>query len=388
MTNEEKDILDQSHFGAPVGSTGDYRHIPLAAIAGAPGDSYPESFFIDDSKLSTWHQKKNGSCTGHAKGKQKQAADLADTGNAIPLSPRFLYGMSKKMDKEAGYPDYEGTFYENPLKVLKNIGCMTEKWVPNDSDLPHDAYIAIDALNLPPEAWKEAELAKIEGYAFPNVKDENDLKRSLMTISGGVALGMSVDQQWYTAPDGRISWAENDILPIRPPKQRINGHDVWLKGWDTVSGRTRFWFKNSWGPEWGRKGDGYFFFDEMKNHLEIAITITDIPNKLLEQVHALPTKDSFKHYFARRIGKGEKSDEVRALQTALLISGDFDSILYAELLRDNQLGYFGEVTRKALLSYMVRKKVASIWDILFVNGRWTGPATLKQLNVDFCGCVV
>lgn len=369
----------------------DYRDVPLAAVGPEEDSAYaaslPDSYFVDLKDIPVWYQRKIGSCVGHTGAKYKQVLDKKETGEVIDYSPRFLYALAKARD---GFPG-EGTYPRLVAKILKDIGCATEATVPNDSTLTHEEYVyGRDESKVPGK--DEAEPGQIGGYAFPNVKDPTSLKKGITEFSGAMLL-MRIDRAWWSKKDGTVSWAENDVVPLRPPTGDISGHEVYLYGYENVveNGRERvkFYIFNSWSVDWGMQGKAWFYHDEYVAWLDEAITFVDLPNDVKERISELPDANSFKHTFSKDIVAGERSEEVRALQTALMIDGQFDKELYAELLKEGTLGYFkpGGVTQKALLAFQLKylppSGVSTVQDLIRLNGARCGPKTRTELNKRF-----
>ena len=310
-------------FGS-IPSPKDYRDIGIAQAFGEP-DKLPEYFYNDVDHLPVWHQHKIGSCIGHAFAKFKQELDYQDTGEVKELSPRYLYAMAKAQD---GYLD-EGTYPRLVAKILKDKGCATEGFVPNDSLLEHETYVYNRDITKIPQG--DANMAKIASYAFVDLTLDG-LKNAI--IKGkGISLLVQLGEEWYTSKKGRRSWKEKDILPVRPPAQIISGHQIFVYGYNGE----RFYFINSWGDTWGDKGVGYFDWSTYKNYITEGITIVDIPDKLLEEVHNLPEK--FTHQFSKDMKYGDESEEVMQLQRFLKLKGVYNYSI---------TGYYGDITRRAV----------------------------------------
>lgn len=365
-----------------IDSPVDYRDIPFDAIAGS--SELPTKYFEDVSKLPVWHQRKNGSCVGHAAGKYAQYQNYIETMDVSAFSPRFLYALAKARDGYAG----EGTYPRLVAKIIKEVGVATEATVPNKSELPHEDYVynRIESM-IPPLSFPEARRYKTGGYAFVS-NDISTIKRAI--IEGrGILMTVQLGSEWYTSTKGKRSWAAKDILPLRPPATVISGHAIWAYGYEDVveSGRTRtkVYFMNSWSEQWGEKGTGWFYYDQYGRFIKEMITFVNIPNEVTEQVGVLPSAESFRYLFAKDITAGEKSQEVVELQTALMIDGVFDKALYASLLESKELGNYrkGGVTQKAVLDYQIKHKVASMPELLSLGGRRVGPATRAKLNAQF-----
>jgi hypothetical protein len=81
----------------------------------------------------------------------------------------------------------------------------------------------------------------------------------------------------------------------------------------------------------------------------------------------------FNHTFSRIMKMYERSDEIVALQDFLKIDGDFP-------LTVNSTGYYGETTRQSVKAFQLKYKVANIFELFYVNGKWCGSKTLTELN--------
>jgi hypothetical protein len=86
-----------------------------------------------------------------------------------------------------------------------------------------------------------------------------------------------------------------------------------------------------------------------------------------------PPLTTFKHKFTIKIEQGQTSNEVKALQTALKLDGVFPANV-------NITGFYGTITKKAVLDFQKKYKLASLADILYIKGRWVGPLTRVKLN--------
>lgn len=373
-----------------IKSPRDYRDIPLAAVGPEEDEVYaasmPTEHFENVDDLPVWHQRKIGACVGHAAAKYKQHLDRLETSEIIPYSPRFLYAIAKARDGFAG----EGTYPRLVAKILKDIGCPTEAEVPNDTMLDHETYVYNRNEAKVPGKDKAAP-GQIGGYAFPDVKSELSLKKAIIEYRGAMLL-MRIGKEWWTKKDGAGSWNAFDIVPLRAPVDSVSGHEVWLYGFDQnpENGRTRFYVFNSWSVQWGLSGKAWFYYDEYRPFLDEAVTFVDLPNDLKARLSELPDAKAFRWTFDRDIVAGERSDHVKALQTALMIDGQFDRELYAELLKEGTLGYFkpGGSTQKALLAYQLKHLVpkgSTVQSLLVLNGSRCGPKTRTELNSQFSG---
>ena len=360
----------------------DYRDIPFELVAGAT--ELPKKHIEDLSKIPVWHQRRIGSCVGQAAGKYAQYLNYLETGKVVEISPRYLYTLAKSRDGLSG----EGTYPALMAKIVKGDGAATDAVVPTDNTLDHETFVYNrKESNLPSGAFQDARPYKTGGYAFVDFKNKESLKRAI--IEGhGVVISVHLGKEWYTTKSGKRSWKAKDILPLRKPTEVISGHAIFLFGYEDLSDSdTLFHFRNSWSEAWGNKGDGTFTWKEYGEQIKTAITYIDIPNDTLELVHNLPDAKTFRYFFGKDIVAGERGDHVKALQTALMIDATFSRDLYAQLLASNELGYFkpNGTTQKALLDYQIKHKVASMTELLNLQGSRAGSKTRASLNAQFNG---
>jgi hypothetical protein len=341
----------------------DYRRIFIGQL-GLPED-LPQNYFIDISNLEVWNQKKIGACVGHAIAKYKQKLDELDTGIPPKLSARFLYAIAKARDNLMS----EGTYPSLVFKILKDIGCATEDTCPNNTNLSHEEYVyQRNENNIPTSAFDEAYKAKIGGYAWVN-KDSLSIKQAIVNASGCATL-VRLGKEWWTNKKGTYSQNPDEICPMRIPNPIVSGHEIWLCGYETLSNDDlKIYFLNSWSKYWATLGVGYFLLSEYKDYIDEMVTAIDIPNKLLEEAHNKPKE--FTYNFTKTMTVGYQGEEVKKLQEALTMTKDFDYQI---------TGYYGEITRKAVLQFQIRECKLSWYEQYVLRGTRVGAKTLEALN--------
>lgn len=90
----------------------------------------------------------------------------------------------------------------------------------------------------------------------------------------------------------------------------------------------------------------------------------------IKQIVVVPIPIPFGHIFTKQISFGERSEEVRWLQKGLIRLG----------FKTFETGYYGEWTRLAVKAFQTKYQLASLEDINYINGRWTGSKTRAKLN--------
>ncbi len=166
------------------------------------------------------------------------------------LSGSFDYAYEKTVD---GVPNEQGTTIKALGDAAQAAGSCLQTLFPDDGTLP---------ANSPQTLWSTATPQAIQdalaraGWIplFLTDLSWNGIQSAIAKYKA-VIIEAEVGDEWWTAPDGSISWAESAVLPIRPPKTVIDSHFFVAGGkYDPQS----TFFANSWSPEWGQSGFGYF----------------------------------------------------------------------------------------------------------------------------------
>lgn len=244
--------------------------------------SIPLSYQTDISFLPVLNQKGLGACVGHAHALIHIYNEYKENKVLKNLSPRYIYALSKKLDGVVG----EGTFPRIAAKVQIN-GCATETTVPNNTDLQHSEYINITETS---EIKTDALPYRIKGYV--DVPNDKEILKQAIYQNGVVAITISVG---------------NFNNPIK--KGNIGLHRVMAYGYDG----DRFFFRNSWGKDWGDNGNGYFDWNDQE--LQDLMVFTDVPDELI-----LKAKSMYKYFKDSEI-VGLKPELVSKLDQAREIAG-------------------------------------------------------------------
>ena len=357
-----EDLLSFENSGG-LPSPFDYRNVPNEMVASST--PLPETYRLTSADiLPIWNQKKIGSCVGHALAKLAQIYFYKKTGRIINFSPRFLYAMAKSLDGYEG----EGTYPSLVAKIMKNYGCATEDTCPNDSDLSHEEYVYHRKIeNIPQAARDEALQYKIPGYAFVNVSNPEDIKRAIFDGAAIAAL-YRIGREWWSDEQGS-TWDPKRILPIKPPADIVSGHEVVLYGWNDNNFHDLL---NSWSIDWANKGKGYLDYEKYKPFFNEAIVIRELPPPVIDELEKLPAKP--KYTFKRNMEYGQTSTDIVFLQTVLKAEGLFP-------VATPSTGYYGEVTRKAVLAFQKKYKLISFFQEITYRGKYAHESTRAKLSV-------
>lgn len=259
----------------------DLRDIQLVQVQ-APV-TVPVKHITDISWMPVLNQRSLGACVGHAHALIHIYNEYKENGKIEKLSPRFIYALAKKIDGMAS----EGTQPRIAAKVQKDKGCPDEKYCINNTTLSHSEYINVYETGA---MLGDAKRYGVKG--FTNVLPDKESLKQAIFQNGLVAITISVGNY------------NNPILP-----GTIGLHRVTLFGYDG----DRFFYRNSWGEEWGDTGNGYF--DWGTQQLYDGMVFTDIPNSILEEI-----KKKYQ-YFSEKEVIGLKPELVLLLDKARGIAG-------------------------------------------------------------------
>ncbi len=171
-------------------------------------------------------------------------------GLLVKLSGSFAYAYEKTVD---GVPNIDGTHIAALGDVAQAAGICLKELFPDDGTNPE---------GTPTTKWNAATPQAISdaltraGWLSLFLTDLswNGIQSAISKYKA-VIIEAQVGDEWWTAPNGSISWREADILPIRPPKAVVDSH-FFVAGGKYDANNT--WFANSWSTEWGHNGFGYF----------------------------------------------------------------------------------------------------------------------------------
>lgn len=213
-----------------------------------------------------YYQAKQPACGAHAGAWLSTLLD-SYSGTTPQRTPRFTWIDVKTFD---GYAIDDGTDMRSIFKSLTSEGADDFMPLGNDSSLSEAQYASATSLTA---AMKDnAATHKMSNYAFVNNPTFAQLKQ-LIYQNRGVIMLLQVNDQMWTAPNGKTSWAEKDVLPLRIPNgahPNVDGHFVVAHSYDD----NYIYFANSWGNTWGRTGHGYFGSEYMPYVLEAGTATT------------------------------------------------------------------------------------------------------------------
>lgn len=273
----------------PFGNTG-YKLLPpdprnFVYEKAFPIVSYPPEYKSDLSALGVYNQEQIPDCVENAITLAHRYY-LNKNGTLLNLCRRFLAILTVKDD---GFSISAGTNVQNALKRAKNTGVCETTYLADDHSLDEVSFSALSFITQ--DALNNAATHKLTNYAFVTDVSEQGLKSAIYQ-HGVVVVGLKLDKNWWTAPNGAISWAAQDLFTnkscLRLPTDAasISGHAVVLYGYEPG----RFIGQNSFSTEWGDNGMFYLGLDYLPFIYEIA-TLVDLTPQQLQAVQIVDTID-------------------------------------------------------------------------------------------------
>ena len=189
-------------------------------------------------KYPSKNQGGRGSCTSQAQTHHKERQE------EIPLSARFVMALTKQWEHNKRW----GAYTRNTFKVVKQFGACKEELYP-EPNFKMSWRDYIDTNSIPAECYEDALKHKSKSYwrvenSILAIKDVLTRHKKSIVMSMG----------WYK----NFNRVLDGILP-REKGKYISGHAVEIVGFDDFNQ----WLivKNSWGEQWGKKGDFYLYYD-------------------------------------------------------------------------------------------------------------------------------
>lgn len=386
--------LEHDKGTGAIDSPIDYRTVNVEYLAGAtPADlsAYPrEGHVPHKDKVPFLNQKKIGACTNYTAAEMMMHRHYRLNGAAatqVPpiVTPRFSYTLCKIEDGLADKTQ-QGTYVVQPFKVGVKYGFANNDTCQNNADLSFDDYIfhrQIAAIGT--AAFTEADLNRIPGYAQVGKNGNVSVPQVLQAFNAqpdGIKFCIPIGNEFWTDKNGVSTYDRAKLLPIRPMTHYVSGHDMWMTDYELEAGtdRLKVFFRNHWSDQWCSTGgfahdggDGWFYYDE--HPFSEAWVISEIPDKLMAIIKALPAQKDFNHKWSTNLDPGASGADVEALQIALKIVGTFP-------FNQPVTQYFGNITKAAVMSFQLTYNVTTPQEIASAGGK-VGPKTRDALNKIF-----
>jgi GNAT superfamily N-acetyltransferase len=149
------------------------------------------------------------------------------------------YTFIRGRQLEGTYPGdrYTGIWPITSNRVGRGWGYVPEEQWPYDTSV----WPPVEPLGLDQIAIKNPD------FYYQRVRTLEECKSVIRRGQSLVEVSLNISDKWYNVPDGRIP--ENTVNDIP-----VGGHSVLVYGFDDSC--QEFAFRNSWGVNWGDKGNG------------------------------------------------------------------------------------------------------------------------------------
>lgn len=195
---------------------------------------------LSGTVLYVGNQGRLGSCTAFGISKAREMIMHPSTED---LSPWYLYWKSLQHDRIEG-DDYDGTYIQDALDVLKNFGCCETKfWKTNDKDKKYKGKIKKGA-------EENASLYKIGKWSFV----EKHIDAIRWTVNQGLPVIVSV-----TNFEGLRRPGKGGVITNTGTTKPKGHHCMTVVGYDDETRLVKI--LNSWGDNWADKGYCYMGYD-------------------------------------------------------------------------------------------------------------------------------
>jgi hypothetical protein len=267
----------------------------------------------------------------------------------------------------------EGSSIFSALKVGNKIGFLpvdlfkdlngNSYITESDRELLYPQYI----LKLQNISYEEVQRLitlctdKLSGYAKLST-DSLSLAKGILDSQSGILCRYSTDLAWWTARDGRTSWATVDIDPIRPPKVPTSGHAIGKTYFDFTINKM-FLNPNTWGTDWD---------DQLKGNCNIDDDVYKCTEAWIPYYGITPTPLPPQFIFTTDMKYGQTSEDVRRLQLRLISLG------YS--IPAGATKFYGTQTKSAVYQYQLNNIPLTWYERYFLRGSLCGPKTRTELN--------
>lgn len=347
-----------------IGATGailnppDNRDILLARVQ-APV-TRPKKYMTDISMIPVSNQLDKGTCVGQGEGGMAEFFNYIETKKYTKLSKRFLYGQCKKID---GIPDMQGTYPRIAGKVWFDEGIAEDALLSDDNSLPYGDYLKYEVTD---KMKANARIYRTGGYAFVLPRLEDILQAIYQNKVVGVTFQFG-------------AWGS---LPVKPdPNPAVGSHRNYLYGYEEMENNgkpdAKIFHRNSWGEQWGDKGNGWFWFSDYKDYMFDLMAYTDIPNEIIEEAKTT------NYEFTRTLKYGMNGVDVKELQKRLAKETASDGLpcfRYPTASAQEYTTYFGKETEKAVQRYQEKNGIVSSGTPTSTGYGQLGPSTRAKLN--------
>jgi len=300
-------------------------------------------------KFPIRNQDGSKSCVAQATAKILGINNFLEEKEFIELSAKDIYTRRKN--------DGGGMFGVNALEIACDFGATLESLMPSQN-MNEEEINKIDRKKY------HTQIGKIfKGKNYIQLPFNIDLIGQQIQKGKGVLLFFRFN---------RDEW--NDYPQIKNSGKLEVHHAV--AGIDTTmhNGEKAIVIEDSWGEFYGMKGQRVITESFLKARITFAGYIVDLQNDWRDEKDKIGEKPQ--HTFTEQLkfsATFNVNEEVKWLQKVLIYENLFP-------VNIDVTGYYGSITRKAVLEFQFKYKVADDGELYSLDGRAVGPKTIKKLN--------
>lgn len=303
------------------------------------------------------NQNGSGSCGGQAWSYYGANIEALATKSFEERSAKFIYSQTYVHVPGGGSAGRDNS------ELVKKAGWGLESLTSSyDNGQAPSEYFMERAQDITDIARQTAKKATAVSYA--NVQSNIDMLAQAIQYNHGTIIGIV----------GQNNGTWNSVKPLPPSPESSNNWYHWLYAGEAgmYDGEKAIRVLNSWGNAAGDQGWQWI----TESYINAALQNDPFHNnKTIFSAWTLmyntnPGPATLKHHFGTNMAQGQQSDEVKILQQALTITGDFPSSIAPT-------GYYGNETAHAVLKFQNR---SGITPPASTN---VGPKTRAALNVLF-----
>lgn len=304
----------------------------------------------DPRQFPIRNQNGSGSCVAFSAAKMLGVLQHANKGGRfVDFSPAYLY--QRRANRNIG--DGQGMWGHDAWTVLRTDGITLDPLMPSD-DLTE---AQINAVREEQVYRDVARLFRIDNYVtYTPAQDFDAIAGTIQKTGKGVMVWfMFNSNEWSTMPT------------LKTDKPALH-HSVCAVDAVVYKGNECLVIDDSWGTIYGRNGQRFItreFFEARNTYASYPISF-----KTGGDV------DKPKYSFKALMRVGQTSSDIKVLQDILKFEGLMPTNIQST-------GYYGEITRKAVLEYQRKHKVASVAEVEDLRGTIAGTKTIIHLNNNY-----
>ncbi len=326
----------------------DLRDYQWQEIAGGVTDGFNwiEGFDVEQElgfQLVVKDQGQSFSCGGQSWAYLAEVLEALNTSSYEPRSAKYLYSQTCVPEG--------GSRGRDNADIFVNQGLARESLLTSyqNSSAPSEAFMQ-RSVDIKDNSRQDAKLSRASAYAQTGTDIESiatALRKNHGVILGVEGQNNGTWQSEFPKPPAIIEWR----------------HWVYACAAKLINGKKHIRIINSWGKNIGNNGRQWLSEEYFNNHVFSGWT----------HVFAPPVPVVFTHSFLTNLKLNDNNAEVQYLQTALKLEGTFPITVPPS-------GFYGEITRKAVLDFQRKYNVATPQEINTLNGTTVGPSTRAKLN--------